>query len=327
MISKTISGTRIIILTTFLFLTALLNAQTITDVINAFNTGAEDMNAGNFETAISKFEECIQLAIQLGEEGNEMKLKAEGQLPALYYRIASDKYKAKDIDGAITWFEKTVEICNQYGNEEIKGKSINYIPQLYYSRGNTHFKNEEFVKALESYDKAIEYLPDYSRAYYGKGLVYRKTNDEANMIAMLDKAIETGKTSGDDKTSEGASKTARDYIVVEGVKAMKAEDYEIAINRFNASLKYDDKNADPYYYLAVIFNKQLEYEKAVEYALKAVEYDSSEPEKKAGIYFELGNAYVGIVEYQKACEAFKNALYEPYTNTVKYKMENVLNCE
>lgn len=327
MISEKNSRIRIVILTAILFCTVTLNAQTITDVINTFNTGAEQVNSGNFENAITKFEECIQLATQLGTEGDEMKLKAQEQIPALYYRLASDKYKEKDIDGAITWFERTVEVCNQYGNDEIKEKSLNYIPQLYYAKGNAHFKNEEFDKALASYDKAIEYIPDYARAYYGKALAYRKMNDNENMIGMIDKAIETGNASGDSKIVEGAVKAGRDYWIDLGKKAMKEENYETAISQLNASMKYDNKFAEPYYYLAVIYNKQLEYDKAVENALKAVEYDTSEPEQKAGIYFELGNAYVGIVEYQKACEAFKNALYEPYTNTVKYKMENVLNCE
>jgi tetratricopeptide (TPR) repeat protein len=327
MISRIISGTRIIILTTFLFLTASLNAQTINDVITAFNAGAEQVNTGSFETAISKFEECIQLANQLGAEGDEMKLKAEGQIPALSYRLASDKYKEKDIDGAITWFEKTIDFCNLYGNEEFKGKSINFVAQLYNTKGNNYFKNEELDKAMASFDKAILYMPDYAKAYYGKGLVYKKMNDETNMLVMFDKAIETGKASGDDKTTEVAVKTVRDYFVIGGVNAMKTEDYETAFRCFDASMKYDDKYAEPYYRLAVIFNKQLEYEKAAENALKAIEYDNSEPEKKARLYFELGNAYLGMVEYQKACEAFTNALYEPYTNTVKYKMENVLKCE
>jgi len=327
MISRIISAFRIIILTTFLFLTAALNAQTINEVITAYNAGAEFVNTGSFEAAISKFEECIQLASQLGAEGDEMKLKAEGQIPALYYRIASDKYKEKDIDGAITFFEKTIEACNQYGNEEFKVKSINFVAQLYNTKGNTHFKNEELDKALASFDKSIFYMPDYAKAYYGKGLVYKKMNDEANMLSMLDKAIETGKTSADDKTTEAAVKTARDYYVIGGVNAMKTEDYETAFKCFDASMKYDDKYSEPYYRLAVIYNKQLEYDKAAENALKAIEYDNSESEKKARLYFELGNAYVGMVEYQKACDAFKNALYEPYTSNVKYKMENVLKCE
>jgi len=310
-----------------LFVSALINAQTLADVINAFNAGAEEVNTGNFEAAIIKFEECIQLAGQLESEGDEMKVKAQEQIPAIHYRIAIDKYKAKDIDGAIAWFEKTVIACEQYGNDDIKTKSLNYIPQLYYANGNTHVKNEAYEEALSNFDKAIEYLPDYAKAYYGKGLVYRKLGQEENMFATLEKAIETGNSSGDDKTAATAVKSARDYLVIAGMKSLKDEDYESAIRLFNASMKYDNQYAEPYYYLSAIYNKQMEYAKAAENAEKAITYEDSEPERKARIYFELGNAYVGMVEYEKACEAFKNALYEPYTNNVKYKMENVLQCQ
>lgn len=310
-----------------LLFTALINAQTLTDVINSFNAGAEEVNAGNFETAITRFEECIQLADQLGAEGEEMKGKAQEQIPAIHYRIALDRYKAKDLGDAVSWFEKTVIACEEYGNDDLRTKSLNYIPQLYYAKGNTHVKNEEYEDALSSFDKALEYLPDYARAYYGKGLVYKKLEQEENMFSALDKAIEAGNLSGDDKTTGTAVKTARDYLVVEGMKSLKNDDYKSAISFFNASMKYDDQYSEPYYYLSAIYNKQLEYMKAAENAEKAIIYDNSEPERKARIYFELGNAYVGMVEYEKACTAFKNALYEPYTNTVKYKMENVLNCQ
>ena len=50
-------------------------------------------------------------------------------------------------------------------------------------------------------------------------------------------------------------------------------------------------------------------------------------EKKAKIYYELGNAYVNLVEYDKACAAFKNCLMEPYTASVKHQMDNVLKCQ
>ena len=118
-----------------------LNAQTtITDVINAFNAGAEQVNAGDFEAAIAKFEETIALADTLGPEGDEMKANAAGQIPALNYRMAMDTYKAKDIPGAIGKFEATVEACDKYGNDDIKAKSLKYIPQLYNAQGNSQVK-------------------------------------------------------------------------------------------------------------------------------------------------------------------------------------------
>ena len=302
-------------------------AQTINEVVEAFNAGAEDANSGNFETAITKFEECIELATTLGAEGDEMKQKAEQQIPALHYNLALASYKAKEYEAALEKFEETVAACDTYGNEELKTKSMKYIPALHYALANKAYKEEDYESSLSHYDMAIEINPNYLKAYYGKGLVYQKNGDEENMIAAFEKVIEMGTAAGDDKTVPQASKKLRDHYVIKGVTALKAEDYTDAIGLFNSSLEYDNEYTETYYYLTVIYNKQEEYDKAVENANAALEYDTSEPDKKARIYYELGNAYYMLVEYEKACEAYKNALHEPFTNSAKHKIENVLNCQ
>ena len=307
-------------------LTISLNAQTtITEVINAFNAGAEEVNAGNFEAAIAKFEETIALADELGAEGDEMKANSQAQIPALNYRMALDTYKAKDISGAITKFEATVEACDKYGNDDVKAKSLKYIPQLYNAQGNAQVKNSDYDGALASFDKAIEYNPDYARAMYGKGLVYKKQDDDANMITTLEKAIEVGTAAGDDKTTAAAVKTLRDHYVNSGMLAYKAESYDEAIKNFEASYKYDSESADPYYLTCVIYGKQENYEKAVEFGLKAAQYEDASDQAK--IWYEIGNAYVSLVEYEKACDAYSKALVEPYMASVKHKMDNVLKCQ
>ena len=307
-------------------ITVSMNAQTtITEVINAFNAGATEVNAGNFDAAIAKFEETIALADELGEEGDEMKANAMGQIPALHYRVAMDTYKAKDIPGAIEKFEATVESCDKYGNEDIKAKSLKYIPQLYNAVGNSEVKAGEFDAAIASFDKAIEYKPDYARAMYGKAMVYKKQKDEANMLATMEKAVEVGTASGDEKTTAAAKKTLRDHYVNAGKLNFKAEEYDKAIQNFETSYKYDAEYTDPYYLTCVIHGKQSEFEKAIEYGLKAAEYE--EESGQAKIWYEVGNAYESLVEYDKACEAFSKALVEPYMNSVKHKMDNVLDCQ
>jgi tetratricopeptide (TPR) repeat protein len=304
---------------------SLIAQPTITDVINAFNAGAEEVNAGNFETAIAKFEETISLAETLGAEGDEMKANAQGQIPTLHYRMASDAYKAKDIPGAISKFEATVEACEKYGNEEIKAKALKYIPQLCNSQGSSQSKAGEFEAAHISFDKAIESKPDYARAYYNKALVYKKQNDEANMVSTMEKAIEVGTAAGDEKTTAAATKTLKNLYLSYGKTAFKAEDYDEALKNLEASYKYDDQDADPYYLSCVIYGQKGEFEKAVEYGLKAAQYEDAADQAK--IWYELGNAYMNLVEYEKACDAFSKALVEPYLNTVQHKMDNVLNCQ
>jgi tetratricopeptide (TPR) repeat protein len=305
---------------------SILSAQTtITDVINTFNAGAEEVNAGNFEAAIIKFEETITLANELGSEGDEMKANAQGQIPALNYRMALDNYKDKDIPGAIAKFEATVEACDKYGNDDIKEKSLKYIPQLYNAQGNSQVKDEDFDAAHASFDKAIEYMPDYARAVYGKAMVYKRQGDDANMVATMEKAIEVGLAAGDETTVAAANKTLKDHYTNAGKLAFKEEDYEKAIQHFETSYKYDAQDPDPYYITCVIYGKQGEFEKAVEYGLKAAQYEKADDQAK--IWYEVGNAYVNLVEYEKACDAFSKALVEPYLSTVQHKMENVLNCQ
>ena len=145
------------------------------------------------------------------------------------------------------------------------------------------------------------------------------------MLAAMEKAVETGNASGDSKTSAAATKSLKDYHLNAGKIAFKAEDYTAALESFETSYKYDDTDADPYYLTCVIFGKQGEFEKAVEYGLKAAQYEAADDQAK--IWYELGNAYMSLVEYDKACDAFSKALVEPYLNTVKHKMDNVLNCQ
>ena len=304
-----------------------LNAQTINEVIESFNAGAAEVSAGNYEAAIAKFEETIEQATALGAEGDEMKGKAEQQIPQLYYRMALDTYKDKDIPGAIARFEETVAACDKYGDEDIKGKSLTYIPQLYYANGNSQLKADDFDGAIASFDKAVEYKPDYARAILGKGLVYRTQKDQENMVAALEQAIEVGNSADpvDDKTVEAATKILKDNFVNAGKLAFKDENYADAISNFEASFKYDAEDPEPYYLICVIHGRQGEFEKALEAGTKALEYEQDDD--KAKIYYEMGNAYVNLVEYDKACAAFQNCLVEPFTASVKHKMENVLNCQ
>ena len=304
-----------------------VNAQTINEVIESFNAGAAEVTSGNYESAIAKFESTIEQATALGAEGDEMKVKAEGQIPPLYYRMAMDTYKAKDIPGAIVKFEETVAACDKYGNDDVKGKSLKYIPQLYNSNGNTQLKAGDFEGAIASFDKAVEYQPDYARAIYGKGLVYRKQKDQDNMVATLEQAIEVGNAAGDEKTVAAATKILKDGYVNAGKLAFKDENYADAISNFESSFKYDPENAEVYYLICVANGRQGDFEKAVESGTKALEYEEDDADKKAKIYYELGNAYVGLVQNDKACEAFKNCLVEPYTASVKHQMDNVLKCQ
>ena len=71
-------------------------AQTPMDpVIAKFNDGAAKLNAGDFKTAIADFEEVITLAETVGAPANDLKAKAQSQLPVLHYQVATAFMKQK----------------------------------------------------------------------------------------------------------------------------------------------------------------------------------------------------------------------------------------
>ena len=304
---------------------ALQAQPTLTDVINSFNAGAEEVNSGKFTDAIVKFEETIKLADELGPEGDKMKADAQAQIPALHYRMALDSYKAKDIPGAIEQFEKAISTSDKYGNDEVHEKSLKYIPQLYYALGTSQIRDEQLDSAMESFDKALGFEPNYARAIYGKAMVYKKQNDDAKMIAAMEQAIEAGNASGDERTTDAANKTLKDYYMNEGKLAFKDDDYDKALQNFETSNRYDSSDAESYYLCCVVYGKKGDFDKAVELGLKALQYEKADDQAK--IWFELGGAYTNLVEYDKACDAYSKAMVDPYLETARYKMENVLHCK
>ncbi len=68
------------------------------------------------------------------------------------------------------------------------------------------------------------------------------------------------------------------------------------------ALGANPENPRAFYHLALVSNKKVEYDAAVDYALKALQFET-EPVWLSAINFELGTAYQNSVEYDKACEA------------------------
>ena len=150
-----------------ILLTATLSAQTLTDVINEFNTGVEKLNNQEYEVSIEHFNKTISLAETVGAEANDMKAQAEKMVPSAYYRQASIFMKRKQYDNAIPFLEKTVETANLYNNnEETKAKAAKYLPQLYVREGNREWKNKSYDAAIAYFDKAIASNPNLYQAYH-----------------------------------------------------------------------------------------------------------------------------------------------------------------
>ena len=314
----------LIIVSVFILVPFTGISQINNDAISAYNEGAQLIKSDP-SGAIEAFNKCIKLCDAVGDEAEETRVLAETQLPGLYYKIAMESYKQKKMEEAIERFIETEEIAKKYNNSSIQAKAKKIVPQLYMVLGNSLMKQNP-QEALKNLDKAVELNPNLTKAYLSKGLIYKELGDEANMKASLSKTIEVGFASNDIKTANTAEQVLRTYYFNYAVKSLQAGNMTEAEAGFKSSVEYGSENPTVYFQLGKIYNSKKEYELAVKTLKRAEGFEKGGDVEKAGIFYEMGNAYIGLGNTSEACIAFKKALFGDYAEGAKYQIEEVLKC-
>ena len=319
---------RVLTILAGVLLAATLSAQTLTDVINEFNTGVEKLNAQEYEVALEHFNQVLTLAETVGAEANDMKAQAEKQIPATYYRQATTFMKRKQYDNAIPYLENAVTTATLYNNnEDISKKASGYLPQLYVRQGNQEWKNKSYDVAIEYFDKALALNENIYQAYQGKGMVYLDMDESDLMLESFAKAKEGAAAKNDTKTVEKINGVIDSYynkFIMEEVSAIDPEenDYTYVVEACENALAANPDNPRALYNLAMVANKTDQSEQAIEYAQKALLYEK-ETIWLSAINFELGSAYQSTKQYDEACEALQKVTEDPFLARAEKKIESV----
>ncbi len=313
-----------------MMLAGSLTAQTLTDVINEFNTGVEKLNNQEYDAALAEFNQVLSLAETVGDEANDMKDKAQQQIPSVYYRQAALFMKRKQYDNAIPFLEKTVEYATLYNNnQDISEKAAGYLPQLYVLEGNRAWKNDTYDEAIAYFDKALVLNESLYQAHQGKGMVYLDQDEPDMMLESFAKAKEGAMAKNDTKTiasiNEAIDTYYNKFIVEEmGMVDPEENDYTYVVEACEKALAANPDNPRALYHLAIVSNKSVEYDKAIEYAEKALAHET-EPVWISAINFELGSAFQNTADYTKACEALQKVTEEPFLSRAEQKMGSICN--
>ena len=319
---------RVLTILAGVLLAATVSAQTLTDVINEFNTGVEKLNSQEYDVALEHFNQVLTMAEVVGAEANDMKAQAEKQIPATYYRQATTFMKRKQYDNAIPYLENTVTTATLYNNnEDISKKASGYLPQLYVRQGNQEWKNKSYDAAIDYFDKALALNGNIYQAYQGKGMVYRDKDESDLMLESFAKAKEGAMAKNDTKTVEkinGAIDSYYNKFIMEEVGAIDPEenDYTYVVEACENALAANPDNPRALYNLAMVANKSDQSEQAIEYAQKALLYEK-ETIWLSAINFELGSAYQSTKQYDEACEALQKVTEDPFLARAEKKIESV----
>jgi tetratricopeptide (TPR) repeat protein len=236
--------------------------------------------------------------------------------------------KRKQYDNAIPYLEKTVESSTLYNNnEEISAKASKYLPQLYVREGNREWKNKSFDASLAYFDKALALNENLYQAYQGKGLVYLDMDETDMMLESFAKAKAGAEAKGDTKTIDKVNGVIDSYynkFITEEMEMVDPEenDYTYVTEACENALGANPNNPRALYHLALVSNKNSQYESAISYAQKAVQ-NEKDPVWASAANYELGLAYDKSSNYEKACEAYRLVTEDPFLSKAEKKMVDI----
>jgi tetratricopeptide (TPR) repeat protein len=293
------------------------------EILNACGSGElSNININLWNMRRLKIIVLITTALLAINSSAQTQKKAKQQSPETYFKLAKGFFEKKNYQEAAINFEKSVEYADRAGETKIADTSRLYLAGIYTVLGNTDLKNDSLDQAIENYSKSLSYKPDFSKAYYGLGLVYKKQDDLSKMKKALDMAI---KLAGDDnKTIVNAKDAAASAFQKAGAVALQAGNFSAAIENLNSSLEYNIVEPRTYLYLAVAYNSLLKWDDAINMANKALKIQTGD---KSDIYFELGISYAGKGDLSKTCYFYSMVKTGKNAATAKYQFEQVLKCK
>lgn len=279
-----------------------VQAQTKQEAADLYNKGAQ-LAKSNPGVAAKNFVEVVEITKKIGPDAYDLQQQAEKQIANLQYKQAINLYKEKKYDEAVDAFNKAAEYGEKYNDGKTKTKAEKIVPKLHYVVGIKNYKQKEFAKAIDRFDKAIELSPNYPKAYFGKGLVYKKLGKLDEMKKAMDETIEVANTVNDSKTAQKASKTVSNKLLVEANQAVQRKNWSKAENYLDQSMNYGSDHSKAHILYMTIYNNQSQWDKTIQHGEKLLSSVSDE-EAKSKVYFDMATAYQGKGDNAQACSYF-----------------------
>ena len=303
-----------------------LQAQTKEEAVLAFNSTLE-LSKTDMAGAVAKMQEVVKMCTAIGKEADTLKMKATTVIPVWQYNVGNNLKNDKKFDLAMAAYEKSSEFAVTYGDDNIKEKSASQLVLLYMGKGSTYYKADKADSALLFLDKALALNPEYSKAIFTKGQVYKKKGDNAKMLENMQLAITTATKTNDTVIIKAAKNMIGSSLNQEGIAAYNKKMYADAVTKLNSALEYGFKTKDLYYVLASSNNSLKKYDEAITAANAGMAMDEQTNEKLARYYCEIAKAYEGKKDIGNACSNYKKAAYGSFAQFSNDKIKNVLKCQ
>lgn len=298
---------------------------TLKQATETYNSGATVINEDPAK-ALEYFEKCMAMCDEIGEESDDLRLKAERPLASLYYKVAMDQYQDGEYIEALANFEKAYDIALLIEDETTEKRAWSRIPMVYLGIGNQNLKDGNSEEAIKNYEKVLELDKRNERAFFYLASAYTQLGNFEKVFENYDNAIKFDQT-GPKKIAKNSSKRATNILLKQGQNAYKEKQWDVAIEKFEKSFVYSPEDVMVAYLIAEANFKNGNNTEAIAAAERTLEWEKGGDVAKAKVYFLLGQIYQKMNNVDKACEAYKSAAYGEFKPNADYRMLHVLKCK
>ncbi len=228
---------------------------------------------GQYEKAMASIEKCVNHEQFLGMKPND-------QSQAWLYRAAI--------------YQNII----QSGDDALKAKAPNALEIVYESLMNC-MKNSDYL--AENKQEIYQRVGSVMNTYYTKGADDYNTGKFADAAPMFKKAYDIAKSLG--------SPDANDMLNFAATSALRAQDYNTALNYFNELKNNGVETVDVYKHLAACYNGLGNAEQAMAMINAGLEKDPSDASlivEKVNAYLKEGRAVEAVADLNKLRELDPN---------------------
>ena len=260
-----------------------LDSQKLLAAIAHYRSGCDSLSSSEWNMAINKFEESINL--------EPIFTEAHCGLSSAYYEIGN-------LEASKNAAEEALRL--RYGYPPAR-KLLVDIKKRYYYNGEICFNNEQYNQAIFEFQQAIEIDQNFKGAHRFAGEAYLKLED-------LEKAEKSARDALDiDPNYELAQdllKKIRQKHKKYGDNHRNRRAYAEAVKSYQQAIRIDDKYKKAYNNLGMVYQDMRKYSKAIRAYQQAISIDDTY--KKA--YNNLGMVYHKIGEHAEAVNSLKCAI-------------------
>ena len=275
---------------------------------------AEQVELTNPDVHLLKGSACLIMGNEKDAKaafGKALK-NADNEKDDILYHIGSAYIQSGDIDTAINYFEKALEVNPEnelalydlgfFSDQEGKyQKSIEYYNRyldidpfnfsIWFNLGISYNKAGEYEKAIEAYEYALTLNEEFDQSLFNLGNAYANTGNYSKAIQKYLEFLEL----------EPENDDAHSYI---GECYLNLEDYFKAEKFYKKAAKLNPRNETAMFGVGVVMYMTQRYKQSIQYIKKALRIDPSNEE----YWIAIARVFTENDQPEEAADALEAAM-------------------